>query len=469
MDVAKNGGVRSRLVCQDFNNDKKHSDEMFAPTPPLLASRWCVSRMASQGWSGPGSQSLMALDFSKAFLYTDMQRRVFIELPDEDTRKRGKESVGLLRKSIYGFRDAPQTWQRVVKDMLERRGYVSLIATQCVYVNPKNGVVIVAHVDDFLCGGAKKDLVHLLADLQGEFECSAKMLGPEDDEENEIKFLGRMIRLTSAGLEWEGDAKHAKACLEKMNLGDLKGVETPGTKSEGEVKEGVREQVMSPIDAKLYRGCVALLNFMSQDRVDTCYASKEVSKTMSNPRPADWIPLKRIARYLTSHPRCVSLFAWQGPIDKISVFTDSDWGGDLKTRRSTSGGCTMRGLHLISHWSRTQQVVALSSAEAELNGICKAAAEGLCAVNLSKELLESLPVEIFTDASAARGVVQRQGAGRIKHLQVKQLWVQEKESSGDLIVTKIPRALNWADLLTHHWTENDGATMMAGMSVVRRS
>ena len=76
VDVARNGGVRSRLVCQDFNNEKKHSDEMFAPTPPLLASRWCVSRMACQGWSGPGSQRLMALDFSKAFLYGDMQRRV---------------------------------------------------------------------------------------------------------------------------------------------------------------------------------------------------------------------------------------------------------------------------------------------------------------------------------------------------------------------------------------------------------
>ena len=67
VDVAKNGGVRSRLVCQDFNTDKKHGDEMFAPTRPLVASRWCVSRMASQGLYGSGLQRLMALDFSEAF------------------------------------------------------------------------------------------------------------------------------------------------------------------------------------------------------------------------------------------------------------------------------------------------------------------------------------------------------------------------------------------------------------------
>ena len=36
VDVAKNDGVRSRLVCTDFNRDRQHKDEMFAPTPPLL-------------------------------------------------------------------------------------------------------------------------------------------------------------------------------------------------------------------------------------------------------------------------------------------------------------------------------------------------------------------------------------------------------------------------------------------------
>ena len=97
-----------------------------------------------------------------------------------------------------------------------------------------------------------------------------------------------------------------------------------------------------------------------------------------------------------------------------------------------------------------------------------AGAEAFCCVNMSKELLEPVPVEILTDASAARGVVPRQGAGRFKHLQVKQLWVQERESTGELLITKIPRAVNWADFLTHHWSESDGVKMMAGMSVVRR-
>ena len=62
------------------------------------------------------------------------------------------------------------------------------------------------------------------------------------------------------------------------------------------------------------------------------------------------------------------------------------------------------------------------------------------------------PIHIFGDSSAAKGVMMRQGAGRIKHLTLKTLWVQEFVQKGILIPHKIPREENCADLLTHHWT-----------------
>ena len=60
------------------------------------------------------------------------------------------------------------------------------------------------------------------------------------------------------------------------------------------------------------------------------------------------------------------MYHWQDKPVSLDAYSDSDWGGDLVTRRSTSGGCILRGDHLLMHWSRTQQVVSLSSAEAEL-------------------------------------------------------------------------------------------------------
>ena len=62
VDTLKGNQVRSRLVAQDFNNDKGHNDDMFAATPPLMASRYLVSRMASDSPSGLGALRPMALD-----------------------------------------------------------------------------------------------------------------------------------------------------------------------------------------------------------------------------------------------------------------------------------------------------------------------------------------------------------------------------------------------------------------------
>ena len=59
---------------------------------------------------------------------------------------------------------------------------------------------------------------------------------------------------------------------------------------------------------------------------------------------------------------------------------------------------------------------------------------------------------ILTDASAARGVLMRQGVGKVRHLQVKQLWLQELVANEDMTVQKIPRHLNVSDALTHGWT-----------------
>ena len=113
-------------------------------------------------------------------------------------------------------------------------------------------------------------------------------------------------------------------------------------------------------------------------------------------------------------------------------------------------------------------MVSLSSAEAELHGLCKAASEGLAATNMATELYMPLPLRLFTDSSAARGIVQRAGCGKVKHLDVKSLWIQEREARGDLSTVKIPRLQNCSDLLTHHYTETEAETHLTRMSVERR-
>ena len=115
----------------------------------------------------------------------------------------------------------------------------------------------------------------------------------------------------------------------------------------------------------------------------------------------------------------------------------------------------MSGTHLLAHWSRTQSCVALSSGEAELNAMLKAACEGLNLKYLLDEIGEERMLHLMGDSSASHGTLQRLGSGRVKHLQTHQLWLQEKVYNGEVSSENIHRAINWADSLTHAWVAND--------------
>ena len=118
----------------------------------------------------------MSVDFTKAFLYGDMEREVYIELPDEDPQKEFG-MVGRLRKAMYGTRAAPQVWQGVVKRVMNKLGFEESIVQPCVYYNKLRDLRVVTHVDDFLCGGPRDALLWLKKNLQNEFELKHEVLG----------------------------------------------------------------------------------------------------------------------------------------------------------------------------------------------------------------------------------------------------------------------------------------------------
>eukprot|EP00973_Karenia_brevis_P007369 996805-Karenia_brevis.AAC.1 len=77
---------------------------------------------------------------------------------------------------------------------------------------------------------------------------------------------------------------------------------------------------------------------MSLDCRDLQFPIKQSSRSMANPTRSSWTHLKKVARYLIGVERVVWKFERQDEPKYCKVFTDSDWGGNLKDRRSTSGG-----------------------------------------------------------------------------------------------------------------------------------
>ena len=133
----------------------------------------------------------------------------------------------------------------------------------------------------------------------------------------------------------------------------------------------------------------------------------------------------------------------------IQVWTDSDFAGCKATRKSTSGGAVMYGKHLWKSWSGTQRVIALSSGEAEFYAMVKGSSVGLGLVAMLKEFgmnqrikiksenIDESGFEVRTDASAAEGIAKRKGIGKIRHIDVSQLWIQEKVAEGVIRIVKV--------------------------------
>ena len=174
------------------------------------------------------------------------------------------------------------------------------------------------------------------------------------------------------------------------------------------VAGGSEAKAMSPADATMYRRAAARINYIALDRPDLSFASRVASSSMSNPKEGDDQVIKRIIRYLKGKPRVAIRYQFQMESEGIIVYTDSDWAGDVETRKSTSGGVVCRDSHTISWWCKLQSNIALSSCEAELNAALKGAVEGLNVQRLAATLGDKLTLELRTDASAARGVILRQ-------------------------------------------------------------
>ena len=78
------------------------------------------------------------------------------------------------------------------------------------------------------------------------------------------------------------------------------------------------------------------------------------------------------------------------------------------------------------------------------------------------------PIELNSDASAAIGISNRIGSGKVRHIEVTQLWLQEKVSNGQVRLNKVGTEENLADALTKGVDAATIATHVKGVSMELR-
>ena len=112
----------------------------------------------------------------------------------------------------------------------------------------------------------------------------------------------------------------------------------------------------------------------------------------------------------------------------MEVVTDADWASQVfPQRRSISSFCILVNGNLCHCGNRVQKSTSLSSAESELCGSLLGVHEALFVCRMLQFLCgcgcEAKLVH-YVDNSAARAVIQREGLGKMKHIDLAWLWIQ---------------------------------------------
>ena len=249
-----------------------------------------------------GEELEMAIfDISGAHFMAPMDREACIELPQEDKLPEDGDAVGLLLRSMYGFRTANANCMRDWQATLEQGGYKVGVANPELFHRSDDGSRGGVHGDDFAVVGSRRALDRMDWTLSGKYSMrESHRLGFGSHWERHAQLLNRIV---SVGTDSDGrryartepDLRHAGLVLRNLGLegSKAKPLTTPGFKvDEKELALREKEVPLDSGDATRYRSCVMRLSYFALDRADV----GEPERSMAKPTPGSLRDLKKVAR-----------------------------------------------------------------------------------------------------------------------------------------------------------------------------
>ncbi|KAK6153180.1 hypothetical protein DH2020_012819 [Rehmannia glutinosa] len=263
-------------------------------------------------------------------------------------------NVFKLTKALYGLKQAPRAWYDRLSSFLLQNGFIrgKVDTTLFVFEKGQDCLLVQIYVDDIIFGDTNESLCKKFSKLmQGEFEMS--MMG-------ELNFfLGLQIKQCQEGI-YISQSKYTKELLKKFGIEEGRTVSTPMATN---VKIDKDEKGKS-VDESKYRGMIGSLLYLTASRPDILHAVCLCARFQSNPKESHLSAVKRIFRYLKGTIQ-YGLFYPKNEIFSLKGYSDSDYAGNIDDRKSTSGSCQFLGDCLVSWFSKKQNCVSLSTAEAE--------------------------------------------------------------------------------------------------------
>ena len=186
-------------------------------------------------------------------------------------------------------------------------------------------------------------------------------------------------------------------------------------------------------------------------RPDIAYAVGVLSRYCSNPGPLHCKYLQRIMRYISSTLNTGLVFR-KDTEDDIVGYSDSDYAGTKDGRKSTGAYTFLLAGAPISHCSKLQPTVALSTCEAEYMALTEAAKEAIWCARFLAELgyrKKDTPVLLRGDNQGSIALAENpEFHRRTKHIEIKWHWIREVVELGRVSIKFIPTTEMVADGLT---------------------
>ncbi|KAK3894704.1 hypothetical protein Pcinc_001550 [Petrolisthes cinctipes] len=438
--ILSNGSVeryKARLVAQGcsqkFGIDY---DETFCPVARFESVRTVLALASQRG------MKLHHMDVTTAFLNGTLMEEVYMKQPDGFVEQGKETMVCKLKKSIYGLKQSPRCWNYALDSSLRELGFVQTSGDPCIYVNLEEFFIVAVYVDAIILACNCDDNVRKVKDsLASQFKL-------KDLSELQY-FLGvKVVQNTVKGQIWIGQPLYIENILKKFGMEDSKPVETPVDPNQKVCK--VTDEC-TIFDKEQYQSAVGSLLYLSvKTRPDIAYAVNSVTRYSTKPTSQHWKAVKRIMRYLKGTRDLGILYNYNGSTDFVG-YSDADWAGDIKDRKSTSGYCFHLGGGPVSWSSKKQSCVALSTAEAEYMALASAIQEAVWLRKLAVDIQIDCksPLLLYEDNQSTIAMSKNpQFLGKTKHIDIKFHYVREKCNENVIQLVYCPINDMIADIFT---------------------
>lgn len=213
------------------------------------------------------------------------------------------------------------------------------------------------------------------------------------------------------------------------------------------------EEAQEMVDIPYMSAVGSLLYLATMSRPDIAFAASALARFNSNPGMIHWKAVKHLLRYVKGTMDMKLVYGPDPAIgDEIFVtYSDADYGGDKGTGRSTSGYLVKIGLGAVCWSSKAQQMVVLSTTEAEYVAGVAAGKEICWMKNLLSEIgyKPTSPSTLYMDnQSAIRVAKNPEHHGRMKQLDLSFFWLRDQVDCKRIQPVYLQTEEMPADLLT---------------------